>query len=184
MVGSEPYGATKRRMAMWRIDSGGGLVFKQTWSDFTPSEGLSVAASKEGGLQIGGRSFLNVGDLRLMHTNEFGQLDYAYNYGSGGLQQAQGIGLLPDGGMYVVGVDNYGGSGGRDGWLIRFDAWGNYSCYDAGGCADTSLYDCVDNNPCTRDFCTSKKGCHHPLQANYTPCGGKKFCGFGECKGN
>ena len=182
LVGSEAFGADKTKMALWRTDSGGGLVWKRSWAEHPSSVGLAVAETAGGGLQLGGEAFLNVQDLRLLHVGEHGAVDWAYNYGLGGLQQARSIAMLPDGGMYVAGVDNYGGSGGNDGWLMRLDPWGYEACYNSGGCADTSFASCVDNNPCTRDVCTHKKGCHHPNHATYTPCGGSKICGFGECK--
>ena len=175
MVGQTPHG-TKIKPWMVRLDSGGGIAWEKSWTDHLPSSGLTVAAAPEG-LMFGRRAWLNVHDMRLMRLNDYGTSHWAYNYGAGDVQQPNAIVILPDGGAFIAGANEYNTLGLRDGWLLRVDAWGNEGCYNSGVCADISWTSCSKSDPCKRTVCNPGKGCdfnkHMPA---YSPCKNKGYC--------
>jgi len=63
----------------------------------------------------------------------------------------------------VAAVGSLDGDKQTAGWLRIATAWGDAHCDNAGDCAALKLDGCLDNDPCTRDWCTSGTCDHGPL---------------------
>ncbi len=65
--------------------------------------------------------------------------------------------------------------------LWRTTPWLQFDDNEAGVCADKTLDDCDDGNPCTADLCAPTNGCVHPPHLDGAPCGVGKACSEGSC---
>ncbi|MEY3011937.1 MAG: hypothetical protein RIT45_672 [Pseudomonadota bacterium] len=52
-------------------------------------------------------------------------------------------------------------SGARQGYVVRFSAYGHETCADAGVCYGKAVASCDDGDACTVDSCDGKTGCTH-----------------------
>ena len=181
LVGQEPFDGKKSRIKVIRTDSGGGLTWQRSWSVKLPAAGRAVAAAATG-FVLGGGATQGGNDGQIVRFGGLGLEQWSRTYGLGGHDEVFAVATLPDGGHWVAGLTSSYSNGSYDGWLMRMDPWGHISCYESGGCANTSPGTCADQSPCTRDICTSSKGCTHPLQPDFTVCGDGTTCGAGECK--
>lgn len=65
--------------------------------------------------------------------------------------------------------------------LWRTTPWLQFDTKEAGVCAQLTLADCQDNDPCTADLCDPTNGCIHPAHPDGANCGSGKTCIAGKC---
>jgi hypothetical protein len=85
-------------------------------------------------------------------------------------------------GFAAVGTTESSGTGAKDGWLLRVDAFANAACGTAGTCLGKSIQGCSDQNACTFDYRTAQKACTHKPMPDSQDCGIGNQCKQGVCK--
>jgi hypothetical protein len=107
-----------------RTDIYGDTVWTQEYQDTTTS--LSGVCLE----QVGDEGFIILANddnqnVRLLRTNEWGELIWEKTYGQSGIYSSKFLKNTPDGGHIIVGSTESVGAGGSDVWVLKTDSLGN-----------------------------------------------------------
>ena len=103
-------------------------TWTQTYEGTDPDIALSVIETSDGGYALaGGTSSFGAGraDFWLVKTDAFGNMEWNQTYGGTETDVAHSVVETSDGGYALAGTTDSFGTGKRDFWLVKTDAYGN-----------------------------------------------------------
>jgi len=101
------------------------VLFQKTFGGFNGDQGSSVDLTNDGGYVLAGNSFsfvTGLNDVFVIKTDQFGNIDWAKNYGMSGVDIANSIKQLSSGGFIIAGNAGFGGF---NGLMIKIDQNGD-----------------------------------------------------------
>jgi len=117
---------------LWLLvtDAKGKQVLSKPFGKIDSDDGRAIAVAPDGTLVLTGTAGLQGNpELWTMRVDTSGALLWQHIAKGNQGEVGRAVAVLPDGGAVVVGETNSplptGGSQGYDGWLLRYDAWGN-----------------------------------------------------------
>jgi hypothetical protein len=129
--GTDSKGAGYEDMWVLRLDEAGNVVWDHTYGGAMRDMANSIVALADGGFAVAGYtdggvvSNQYVADMWVLRLDEAGNVLWDRTYGGGGLDEANSIVALSDGGFAVVGDTDFAAKGGLDMWVLRLDEAGN-----------------------------------------------------------
>ena len=110
-----------------RTSASGDTLWTRTYGGAGDDSGKAIVQCADGGFAICGTttsSGAGSADFDLLRTDAFGNLQWSRTYGGAGLDDANDLCLLPDGGFALVGSTYSSGAGQSDVLVIRTKANG------------------------------------------------------------
>jgi hypothetical protein len=187
LLGGASASASAGGSDMWllRVDKSGKQIWSRTYGALGDEAVESLAVAPDGSAVLAGWTTSNSAGARddyVLGVDAFGNRHWA-THGAGTEDEViSAVVRLPGGDLMYAGSATQAGAKEPGVRLARSDAWGHFSCADAGKCADLAALSCTDTEPCTADICHGAQGCLHPPFPEGSPCGGAKTCGNGICK--
>ena len=129
MAGST-YGAGSYDFWLVKTNANGNMQWNKTYGGTGWDEAYSLVATSDGGYAIAGRwnvkDFFGAGngDVWLVKTDSFGNMQWNQTYGGTGYDWAYSLVATPDGGYALAGCTDSVGAGSNDFWLVKTDEFG------------------------------------------------------------
>jgi hypothetical protein len=123
----QPVGSLNHDMVLIKTDSMGRLEWERTFGGAYEDEGKAVQQTSDGGYMLAGHtySFGPSGDVYLVKTDSFGNLEWERTYGGPFMDWCFSAQQTSDGGYVLAGwTDETGGFYGEDMYLVKTDSMG------------------------------------------------------------
>lgn len=113
------------QMLIAKLDLDGGLIWLKHWGEGAEFEGRDIVERNDNGFALSGfTSAFGAGlrDFFVLKADPDGEYDFGATFGGGAIDEANGIGLLPDDGFIVCGSTQSFGPGPQSVLVVRTDS--------------------------------------------------------------
>lgn len=121
------YGSGGADMWLVKTDKNGDKEWDQTYGGIVTDVAFNLIQTSDGGFALAGYTYSTEegADMRLVKTDNDGNMEWDQTYGGRGDQVAKGLVQMSDEGFALAGYTNFVQGGGSDIWLVKTDAEGN-----------------------------------------------------------